>query len=183
MLFSRNKRNGVRLTEEQVARYSKPPETQKISSKRTSRNLLPKIYGKRWVVREYIKGKDVVDLGAGGYFGNVAEAFPNVVPRDPYWLSEGNNARALRGAYDTAIISNVLNVIEDDAEIIDLLELARTVADTTLIKVYDSGKPGPTRDGYQRGIPLKGYLPFAYSVFGRENVSIRDGVMVCEAWR
>lgn len=182
MLFSRNKRNGIRLGEAEVARYSRPPGTQGISSKKTSRKFVPKIYGKRWVVKEHIRGKKVIDLGAGGWPELVTSRFPNVVPRDPFWLSEGDNAKALRGVYDTAIISNVLNVIDSDEAIIDILELAKTVADTTLIKVYDSGRPGPTRDGYQRGIPLEGYLPFAWQVFGKENVSIRDGIMICESW-
>ncbi len=182
-MLSRNKRNGMRLSDGMVDAYAGPPGFQGTTSKRTSRNLLPKIYNKKWVQREHIVGKDVVDLGIGGWPENVTSVFPNVVPRDPYWLSREANERALRGVYDTAIISNVLNVIDDDRAIIELLELARTVADTTLIKVYDSGRTGYTRDGYQRGVPLEAYLPFAWEVFGRENVSIRDGVMVCESWR
>lgn len=180
---SKNKRNGIRLTDAQVDVFAGPPVFQRISSKKTSRNQIPRIYNMQWVVREYIEGKEVVDLGAGAWPENVTALYPNVVPRDPFNLPRNTNVKALRGVYDTAILSNVLNVIDDDREIISLLELAKTIADTTLITVYDAKTPGLTRDGYQRGMPLKKYLPFAWKVFGKENVRIWNGVMICEAWR
>jgi len=180
-LLSGNKRNGYRLPERLVRAYSEPPR-QGASSKKTSRKQVPSIYGKKWVLKEHVDGRDVVDLGIGGWPELVLRDHPHVVPRDPFWLPREANERALRGVYDTAILSNVLNVIDDDEAIIQLLEIAKAVADTTLIKIYDSGRTGYTRDGYQRGMPLEAYLPFAYEVFGRENVSVRDGVIVCESW-
>ncbi|MBO4798214.1 MAG: hypothetical protein J5494_05520 [Candidatus Methanomethylophilaceae archaeon] len=180
---SKNKRNGIRLTDAQVEFYAGRPVFQKITSEKTSRNQIPRIDNMRWVVREYIEGKEVVDLAIGKWPENVMNLHPNVVPRDPYNQPRDVNIKALRGIYDTAIISNTLNVIDDDREIISLLELAKILADTTLITVYGAGTRGKTRDGYQRGLRLDDYLPFVYQVFGKENVTVRNGVIICEAWR
>lgn len=184
-ILSRNKRNGERLSEDMVQALAGPDRPQGVSSARTSINKdkLPKIYGIRWVQKEHIAGKDVVDLSAGKWPENVTSRFPNVIPRDPFNLPRDVNIRALRGIYDTAIISNTLNVLDDDRAIYELLELARTVADTTLITVYESKAEGYTSSGYQRGKKLADYLPYAYRVFGRDNVTIRGGVMVCEFYR
>lgn len=180
-----NKRNGLRLTSEEIARYNHVEQS--FPSDRTSIPQRPAIYGKDWVIQEHIRGKDVVDLGAGRqeYFNRyVRPEFPEVVPRDPFNMERAVNDYALGKIYDTAILSNVLNVIPETENIYDLLELAKTVADTTLITVYNSRKRGPSGQGrFQRAENLKVYVKNCEDVFGKGNVSVRDGVIVCESYR
>lgn len=181
---SPNKRNGVRLSRDEIARYNYVEQS--FPSDRTSIPQRPAIYGKEWVIQEHIRGKDVVDLGAGReeYFDRfIAPMFPNVVPRDPFNISRLRNDIALGGVYDTAILSNVLNVIPEEENIYDLLELAKIVADTTLITVYNSRKRGPSGLGrYQRAEGIGTYVGYCEDVFGKGNVSVRDGVIVCESY-
>ena len=80
-LLSGNKRNGYRLPERLVKAYSEPPK-QGATSKKTSRKQVPSIYGKKWVLREHVDGRDVVDLGIGGWPELVLRNHPHVDPRE-----------------------------------------------------------------------------------------------------
>lgn len=180
---SPNKRDGLHLTSDQASGYN--TVEQEYRSDATSTAKLPRVYRLDWVQRDFIDGKDVIDLGAGRpeFFERyVAPRYPDVVPRDPFnYPGEANDA-ALSGVYDTAILSNVLNVIPDVENIYSVLELARAVADTTLVTVYNSGRAGPTGRGrYQRGEGIGRYVGYCEEVFGQGNVSVRDGVIICEA--
>lgn len=178
-----NKRNGRHLDDNEIARYN--AVEQEFPSDRTSIAQLPRVYRLGWVQREYIEGRDVIDLGAGRpeFFDRyVHPQSPDVVPRDPFNYPREANDAALSGLYDTAILSNVLNVIPDVENIYSVLELARAVADTTLVTVYNSGRAGPTGRGrYQRGEGIGRYVGYCEDVFGQGNVSVRDGVIICEA--
>lgn len=184
MLFrSPNKRDGRRLSQREIARYN--TVEQEFPSDRTSIAQLPRVYRLNWVQKEFIDGRDVIDLGAGRpeYFGRyVHPQHPGVVPRDPFNYPRVANDAALARVYDTAILSNVLNVIPDKENIRSVLELARAVADTTLVTVYNSGRMGPTGHGrYQRGEGMYRYVGYCEDVFGQGKVSVRDGVIICEA--
>ena len=104
---------------------------------------------------------------------------------DPYNRTMGNNCYALGFfEYDTVTISNVLNVIESDARILDILHLAQAKvgwAGKVFISVYEgdrSGKFKIGKDSMQRNWKLDQYLPLVKQVFA--NVSKRTGYI--EAW-
>ncbi|MBE6526333.1 MAG: hypothetical protein E7Z63_00975 [Thermoplasmata archaeon] len=182
----RNKKNGVHLTPSEIKRYNNVDQQYPSDATSINSRTPPRIYNIGWVVDRYIAGKQVIDLAAGvpRYFNQtVGMMYANVTPRDPFNYPKDINDMALTGVYDTAILSNVLNVIKERENIIDLLNLAKKIADATLITVYEAKKPGPTGRGrYQRGQRLKDYLPLCYEVFGPENVRVFGNVIVCEGY-
>lgn len=119
---------------------------QTYTSKETSINSkkAPAVYGMKKAI-DTMTGKKVVDIG-GGRFDTAQEAArvygATVSIYDPYNRSEEHNREVIAGAYDVAIISNVLNVIDSTAARADVVQLAGSKADTVLITVYEGDRSG-----------------------------------------
>lgn len=122
---------------------------QTYTSKQTSINSkkAPAIYNMGRAI-DTMTGKKVIDIG-GGRFDTAQEAariYSAIVSiYDPYNRSEEHNREVIAGAYDVAIISNVLNVIDSTAARADVVQLAGNKADTVLITVYEGDKSGTGR--------------------------------------
>jgi len=122
---------------------------QTYTSKQTSINSrkAPAIYGMKRAI-DTMTGKKVIDIG-GGRFNTATDTARSynatVSIYDPYNRSEEHNREVIAGAYDVAIISNVLNVIDSRAARLDVVQLAGQKADTVLITVYEGDKSGTGR--------------------------------------
>lgn len=105
---------------------------QRFTSRQTSINSTkaPAVYSMKRAV-EAMTGKTVVDIG-GGRFDTAAEAArvygAAVSIYDPFNRTPEHNAAVLAGSYDVAVISNVLNVIDNEAARGDVVRLAATKA-------------------------------------------------------
>ena len=152
---------------------------QKFTSARTSVNVrnLPKVFGK--LPEDLPRHSLVYDLGAGK-FTNHIESFIRsrglvYLPYDPYNKPDDVNAtsttyllNAMHCRYPvTVTCSNVLNVIDDDAEIkkiaAGIVHIVLRTGGKAYITVYVGDRSGIGRqtgpDQYQRNQPLAYYLP------------------------
>ena len=139
---------------------------QTFTSRQTSINSgkAPAIYGMKRAI-DTMTGKNVIDIG-GGRFDTAKEAarkYSAVVSiYDPYNRSEAHNREVIGGAYDVAVISNVLNVIDSEAARRDVVQLAGSKADTVLITVYEGDKSGNGRqtaaDSWQENRSTADYI-------------------------
>lgn len=89
---------------------------------------------------------------------------------DPFNRSDSENAKALKSNPDTITNHNVLNVIKEDAVIIEMMKEWKKIssAKTIYITVYEGNRSGegkPTSKGYQRNMKLADYLPLIQQVF------------------
>lgn len=139
---------------------------QKYTSKKTSINSkkLPMVFNNKKAL-EYIKGKKVIDVG-GGKFDNAIEYCKKINTDlsvyDKYNRTYEHNEKVLSENYDIAIISNVLNVIDDAKERALVLALASSKANIILITVYEGDKSGIGRvsqeDCWQENRKTKDYI-------------------------
>ena len=139
---------------------------QTYTSRQTSINSrkAPAIYGMKKAI-DTMTGKKVLDIG-GGRFDTAQEAArvygATVSIYDPYNRSEEHNREVIAGAYDVAIISNVLNVIDSEAARRDVVQLAGSKADTVLITVYEGDRSGTGRqtasDSWQENRATAAYM-------------------------
>lgn len=119
---------------------------QKYTSANTSINStkLPMVYTNK-IAKEIIANKKVIDVG-GGKFDNAIEYCKTLNTKlsvyDKYNRTEEHNKKVLSECYDVAIISNVLNVIDDRMARADVVSLASDMADTILITVYEGNGSG-----------------------------------------
>lgn len=126
---------------------------QTYTSKNTSINStkLPMVYTNKRAMNIFV-GKKVIDIG-GGKFDNAIEYCKTLDTElavyDKYNRDKAHNFRVLAKKYDVAIISNVLNVIDDKEARFEVLRLAEHKAKTILITVYEGDGTGigrPTKD-------------------------------------
>lgn len=122
---------------------------QTYTSKQTSINSrkAPAIYGMKKAV-DTMTGKRIIDIGGGRFdtAQTAARSYNAIVSiYDPFNRSEEHNREVMAGAYDIAIISNVLNVIDNEAARRDVVQLAGSKADTILFTVYEGDKSGTGR--------------------------------------
>lgn len=139
---------------------------QTYTSKQTSINSrkAPAIYGMTKAI-DIMTGKKVVDIG-GGRFDTAqdsARSYNAIVSiYDPFNRSEEHNREVMAGAYDIAVISNVLNVIDSKAARRDVVQLAGSKADTVLITVYEGDRSGTGRqtasDSWQENRATAAYM-------------------------
>lgn len=149
---------------------------QNYTSKTTSINSrkLPAIYNKVTIAGM------VFDYGCGRYTDHIREYVHHnggkFLPYDPYNQTRATNAntmdevvKAIRNKQPVTIIcSNVLNVIDDDAEVkkvADRIEyIVKATGGKAFITVYEGNKSGVGRqtgaDQYQRNQPLVFYRKF-----------------------
>jgi len=157
-----------------------------INSKLTSinSNRLPRLYGylNRMVG---LDNKTVLDLGCGNPKTQelLRNSFPNtrLILIDKFWNGTGLNTRAYKAACkyqpDLVVISNVLNVIDQDEDMYDLLSSAAMMKAPIYITIYEGNKSGvgeETSRGYQRNQPVKWYTklfsPLYFNVELKNNV-------------
>lgn len=181
--------------------------SQTYTSASTSMNArkLPKVYSK---LPDLQRHSLLFDYGAGKFTDHIREAFPDVVylPYDPYNQPDDVNAVSLTYLANamhvrcpvTVVCSNVLNVIDDDAEIGKIaarivVAVVRT-GGTGYVTVYEGDRSGIGRqtgkDQYQRNQRLETYLdlfrfPDTFTWYGktyRGTASIDRGMIVvrCE---
>ena len=139
---------------------------QTFTSKATSINSkkAPAIYGMKKAV-EAMTGRKVVDVGGGQYDtgAEAARAYDATVSvYDPYNRTAEHNAEVLARAYDVAVISNVLNVIDSEAARADVLRLAGSLAPVVLVTVYEGDGSGTGRqtaaDSWQENRRTASYM-------------------------
>lgn len=149
---------------------------QRYTSAGTSVNsrALPAVY-KRIQIRA---GEILFDLGCGKYTNHIQAALPGIkyLPYDPYNQSdEVNNGslaelvHAIRSGIPVDVVcSNVLNVIDDDAELWNIAGWIQNIVQASrgkgYVTVYEGDRSGTGRqtgpDQYQRNQPLRNYLRF-----------------------
>ena len=123
----------------------------------------------------------VIDYGCGKHFDcyDLPERFTGY---DPFNRPDES---ALSRHYDTAIVSNVLNVIAEDDVRRELLETVKSLADTVIITVYEGDKTGTgcitKRDCYQLNRRRREYIPELVAVFGPDNVRSKRGCFICRS--
>jgi len=150
--------------------------SQTFTSARTSTNAtrLPKVYGKLPALPRHSL---LFDYGCGKYTDHIRAAVQGVIycPYDPFNQPDDVNAASLTYLANamhcrypvTVVCSNVLNVIDSDAEIRDIAARIKYAVIKTggaaYITVYAGDRSGvgrrTGRDQWQRNEPLQAYLP------------------------
>ena len=139
---------------------------QRFTSAATSINSkkAPAVYSMKKAV-EAMTGRKVVDIGGGRYDtgAEAARAYGAIVSvYDPYNRTAEHNESVLAGAYDVAVISNVLNVIDSEAARADVLKLAGSLASVVLVTVYEGDGTGTGRqtaaDSWQENRRTASYI-------------------------
>lgn len=135
---------------------------QKYTSKNTSINSkrVPALFNKFC-----FKGKSVLDYGCGKYPEIIREYVESCSGEyfgyDPYNLG---NEIPKNQMFDVVIISNVLNVIQEDEVIENIIHEAMRIANTAIIAIYEGDKSGIGRatkkDCYQRNQSKNWYYHF-----------------------
>jgi hypothetical protein len=157
-----------------------------INSKNTSINntRLPRLYG--YINRMVgLEGKTVLDLGCGNPVTQqlIRDSFPNTkfILIDKFWQGTNLVHRAWKAAYshkvDLVVISNVLNVIDSDSDLVELISSAVLMNTDIYITIYEGDKSGigkETTRGYQRNQKISYYMkyfsPFYFNVEVCNNV-------------
>lgn len=149
---------------------------QRFTSAGTSINArrLPAVY-KRIPIRA---GGTLFDLGCGKYTDHIRAAFPGIeyLPYDPYNQTDDVNIQSLSELICAihserpvdVVCSNVLNVIDDDAELWNTAGWIQNIVQASrgkgYVTVYEGDRSGTGRqtgpDQYQRNEPLRNYLRF-----------------------
>lgn len=164
---------------------------QKFTSAKTSINStkLPAIYKKA-----NLSAKLVFDYGCGKYTDHI-DAFIRsdrrvYLPYDPYNQPDDVNKlsvtyviNAMHVHYPVDVVcSNVLNVIDSEAEISRIChhieEIVTTTGGTGYVTVYEGNRScigkQTGKDQYQRNAPLQDYIRFFH------NATIKNGMIVVE---
>lgn len=128
-------------------------DTQNYTSASTSINIrkAPAVYG-NVTAKGIMRGKRVIDIGGGKFNTAVDKAREygaSVEIYDPFNRTEMHNRRVLSKRYDVAVISNVLNVIDDHSARMNVVRLALYHAPIVLVTVYEGNGSGI---GAQSGI-------------------------------
>lgn len=161
---------------------------QKYSSAATSINSkkVPMLFHKI----EFNPGTINLDYGAGKW--DTASQFLNKLgvtnyPYDPYNRSDEENELAMvTKNYDTATLSNVLNVIEEGQirrKIIQDLKNHVKDGGIIYITVYEGDhsskiKHNEKRNSCQLNRPLRDYLPDLIPIFEKEEIKIKNKVIM-----
>jgi len=152
-----------------------------MDTSKTSRKQVPALFRK---IGHTLSGFNL-DIG-GGKYNEVSKNFDNFLNwvYDPHSRTQEENRVVLEtiGVFgiNSITISNVLNVIQLDEEIVEVLNFAKTFCVSTFITVYEGDKSGVgciTRDGYQRNQKLRNYLPIVQQIW--ENCYIKNGIIFC----
>lgn len=163
---------------------------QTFTSRQTSINSAkaPAIYGMKKAI-EIMKDKYVIDIGGGRYDTAVEVAKKynaDVSIYDPFNRSVEHNRMVLGGVYDVAVISNVLNVIDNKDARADVLRCAASLAETLLITVYEGDRSGKGKqtgvDSWQENRCTFDYVDEIRNVLGLYDV-IRCGKLIIATFK
>ena len=152
---------------------------QRISSKNTSLNQLPKVAK----MLEINKRTVLLDYGCGGYskFQEFTEAQGGkFYGYDPYWKSPEENLRALNCNPNLVVCANVLNVIMEEEILKSILLQLRSFGCEVYIQVYEGDKTGigkKTSRGFQRNQKAEEYKELICKYFGK--VERKGNVFIC----
>lgn len=144
---------------------------QKYTSAGTSVNIIDKVH--KVIVKHNLfnKNDSCLDYGGGKFESNTEFFKSNSIKNFVYDLfnrDEKHNNK-IEAMYDFCIISNVLNVIEEDSVILDILTFCASHAPVVYIGVYEGNKSGVGRvskkDCWQRNKKLVEYMPLVKKVF------------------
>lgn len=161
------------------ASFAQMNTKQKYKSARTSvcnNGKLPHIYS----LVDVTSTGETLDYGCGQYFDNW-HLPPNVKGFDPF---NKPDYKLLDYHYNTALCSNVLNVIAEREVRREVLENLKCLADIVYITVYDGDKSGigkeikTRRNSYQMNRKAKEYLEEICEVFS--DVTLRKGMFICK---
>lgn len=160
----------------------------KYPEKKVGDVTIPTKIGKAYTAKGFKSGTINLDIGGGKYDQMTAFLRSLGVTNfvyDPFNRTTEHNANAVakaaHGRADTVTISNVLNVVQEEAQqrriLMQAVE-ALKVGGEVRIGVYKSAKAGELagRESYQHGASLKSYLPMVQEFF--PNASIEDGIIV-----
>jgi len=166
---------------------------QAITSADTSINSgkLPAGYNKLKQMGVFQEGQVVADIG-GGRFDNAVDDLAKdgveVLVFDPFNRTATHNTavatRIQDGGANVAVSNNVLNVIEEPANIAKVIQQAEnaiSTGDKAYFTVYQGNKTGvgtQTSKGYQRNEPTANYMEAVESVFGKGNVQRKGDVII-----
>ena len=168
---------------------------QKITSKDTSVNTIPKLFKSKWFSERAKNSIGILDFG-GGKYDTATEyvigtyGIPMYVC-DKYNRSDEHNNWSIHRPRDIISCCNVLNVIQETEIIEDTLEYIRGLAigcNTIFIQIYEGDKSGqgkPTRRGYQRNQRTKEYLPIIEKVFNYKcyHISVKSNIIIIDIER
>lgn len=171
---------------EKIDTWLKEEHAQRFSSKLTSVNVLPKLFKHSSII--WKKGTTNLDLG-GGRFDTTTnylnkKGVTNFV-YDPYWKSKEHNTKVLSNKnYNTATISNVLNVIAEPEEQEALIKKAYDRAPILYITAWKNpkqkeAKSDEKRNSFQHHKKIDEYVPIVKKYY--PNVVIKSGVI--HAWK
>jgi len=151
------------------------PNNQTITSKKTSRSIVPGALKTSFNKGLILKGDTILDWGGGAY--NKARDYAklkhnvNLNVYDPWNRDHEHNTKALDSNPTVITCFNVLNVLTDDT----LKELLHTIKSYSMYTparvifgVYTGNRSGihkVTRDGFQRNEPLDSYLRLVKKYF------------------
>lgn len=136
---------------------------------------LPAIYSKL----ESLVGKaqkpnhSILDIGCGKETSHIQKKCRELgweyIGYDPYNQTEAQNSMAMLAAaifpVSFAILSNVVNVIDDDQAMLDAIKMGinNSIARLAFVTIYEGDRTGvgrvTKRDCYQRNMKRKDYLP------------------------
>lgn len=162
-------------------------QTYTSSATSINRTKLPAVYRKATFTASL-----VMDYGSGKYIehirNHVNAMHKTYLPYDPYNQPDDRNAvtatlvcNAMNVRFPVDVVcSNVLNVIDDDAEVQKIArhleEIALTSGGHGFVTVYEGDRSGTGRrtgsDSYQRNEPLRNYLRFF------RHATMRNGMLV-----
>lgn len=163
---------------------------QTFTSRQTSINSrkAPVIYSMKKAI-EIMKDKYVIDIGGGRYDTaiEVAKKYnAEVSIYDPFNRSIAHNLMVLNGSYDVAVISNVLNVIDNKEARADVLRCAASMAETILITVWEGDRTGRGKqtglDSWQENRCTSDYVDEIRNVLGLYDV-IRCGKLIIATFK
>jgi hypothetical protein len=133
-----------------------------------------------------LAGKTVLDLGCGNPITQqlIRDSFPNTnfILIDKFWMGTNMVDRAYKAACkyrpNLVIISNVLNVIDQDEDMYELISSAVLMKCPIYITIYEGNKSGvgcETSRGYQRNQPTKWYSKLFSSLYF--DVEVKNNVI------
>ena len=136
------------------------------------------------------KGDRVVDIG-GGKHSNVESDFQkegiDYLVYDPFNRTLSHNKEVINkirdGQADYAVNNNVLNTIKEKDNQLRVITQAHNAikeGKQAFFSVYKGAGDGigkVTSKGYQRNENIKEYLPLIESVFGKDNVTLKNSVI------
>ena len=151
---------------------------QRTTSADTSVNVVNRIYTNY----NFLKGSRILDYGGGKYNSNVdymKEKGCNVLVYDPFNRSkELNDLTMSKSDYDTATLSNVLNVIkEKEIRLECLKDIKRHLKPNGIlyISIYEGDKSeagkSTRKSCWQNNMKLKSYLSEVKQVFDSVEIS------------